>query len=130
MTPDFLAAVIDTLLPGDEVMPSGTAAGLDLHAIAAAHSQFLDMIASESFTQGDTEARVQALTSAEDGMPDAFRAFVAAILADYFETVPVLAALGWRSDPPQPHGYELPRFEKEVASLLAKAKLRPRSWRG
>ena len=74
MTPEFLAAVIDTLLPGDEVLPSGANAGLVVTIHASTHRDVLDAIGAEAFVRGDAAARSRILTSVEQRMPDAFRA--------------------------------------------------------
>ena len=62
MTPQFIAAILDTLLPGDDVLPSATRAGLPLAAYAEPHSAVLDAIAAqagglESFTRSDEASR-------------------------------------------------------------------------
>ncbi len=99
MTPEFLAAVVDTLLPGDDVLPSGMRAGLDPAAYAASHRAVLDAIAAqagsfERFLQADESTRTGALTAVERALPDAFRALLVAVLSDYYEAPTVLTALG------------------------------------
>ena len=39
--------------------------------------------------------------------PEAFKALLAEALATYYEAAPVIAALGWRVAPPQPHGHDV-----------------------
>jgi hypothetical protein len=135
MSPEFLAAVIDTLLPGDGVLPSGTAAGLRLAAYAESHHAVLDAIAAqtggtESFIRADEAARANAVRTAERSMPDAFRAFLMAALSDYYESEPALAALGWRSEPPQPMGHAVAPMDEAAAARLDRVARRRRLWRG
>jgi hypothetical protein len=140
MTPEFLAAVIDTLLPGEEsppgamALPSGTAAGLGAIDYAPSHRQAFDAIAAraggaESFVRADEPARIAALKGAEGAMPDAFRALLAAVLSDYYEADPVLAALGWRAEPPQPAGHVLAATDAPTAARFDRVARRGRLWR-
>jgi hypothetical protein len=135
MTPEFLAAVIDTLLPGDEALPSGTQAGLDPAVYAKSHRTLLDTIATQAgsvgrFAQADESTRATVLTAAERSLPDAFRALLVTVLSDYYEAPAVLAALGWRVDPPQPTGHAVPTLQDLAAGRLAFAQRRGKLWRG
>lgn len=129
MTPEFLAAVIDALLPGDEVLPSGTAAGLNLNNHAAAHRQLLEAVAAATFVHGDAGTRMRVLQSVEQRMPDAFRSFVTAVLADYYESATVLAALGWPAAPPQPAGHGPAGMDEGTRAALRRVAGRGRLWR-
>jgi hypothetical protein len=134
MTLGFLAAVIDTLLPGDGVLPSGSAAGLPLAAYAESHGPVLAAIASqtgavESFIQADEAARAAVLQAVERSMPDGFRALLTAVLSDYCESEPVLAALGWPTHPPQPTGHTVPAMDEATAARLDRVARRSPLWR-
>jgi hypothetical protein len=134
MTPDFLAAVIDTLLPGDGVLPSGTAAGLPLSAYGESHRLVLEAIAAqaggaESFMQADEAARSTAVHAVERTKPESFRALLMAALSDYYESEPVLAALGWPAHPPQPKGHTLAATDDATAACLDRVARRGRLWR-
>lgn len=141
MTPAFLSAVVDTLLPGDHgvpPLPMGTAAGVAAkleHLVArrdgAQHDVALRAIASaaggeESFMRKDAAERVALLRVVEAEIREPFRALVALLLKDYYEAEAVLQAMGWRAEPPQPAGHVLPPFDE---SLLEPVKRRDRMWR-
>ena len=135
MTPECLAAVIDTLLPGDGVLPSGTRAGLEPAAYAGCHRAVFDAIAAQAascelFVHADESARDAILKTIERAAPDAFRALLATVLSDYYEAPAVLAALGWRVDPPQPTGHAVPTLQDLAAGRLAFAQRRGKLWRG
>jgi hypothetical protein len=135
MTPDVVAAVIDTLLPGDGVLPSGTAAGLPLAGYAESHRAILDAIAAEAggadpFIRTDEAARTATVRAVERAMPDAFRALLTAALSDYYESEPVLVALGWPIDAPQPAGHALTATDEATATRLDRVAQRGRLWRG
>ncbi len=134
MTPEFLAAVIDTLLPGDDALPSGTAAGLPLPAYAESHRSVLDAIAAEaggveSFIRADEAARSTAVRAVERTMPECFRALLMAVLSDYYESEPALAALGWPTHPPQPTGHAPVAMDDATAARLDRIARRGLLWR-
>ena len=142
MTPAFLSAVVDTLLPGDDgtpPLPSATAAGVEAtlaeHLVSsrdrALHDAVLQAIASEvrgeeAFVRADAAARIAALRRVEADMPGPFRALISLVLQDYYEAEAVLLAMGWRAEPPQPEGHVLPPFDE---ALLEPVKRRGRMWR-
>jgi hypothetical protein len=135
MTPEFLAAVIDTLLPGDDVLPSGAKVDLDSAAYASSHGAVFDTIAAragggELFVRAGKSARSAVLITVEWHMPDAFRTLLVAVLSDYYEAPPVLAALGWRGDPPQPTGHVVPGLDGPAADRLERVRQRAKLWRG
>ena len=134
MTPEFLAAVIDTLLPGDDALPSGTQADLDPAAYADSHGAAFAAIAAqvgggELFVRADESARCEALKAVEQLKPDVFRALLVAVLSDYYEAPPVLAALGWRIDPPQPSGHAMPKLDDPTTERLERVGRRGKLWR-
>ena len=142
MNAAFIAAVVDTLLPGDEDWRStrppllpGRAAGIDLRALAEAHIPVFEGIARQvdgpdAFVSGTDVARVAAIQAVERAMPQAFRALLSALLADYYESVPVLLAMGWRTDPPQPWGNTMPAQDPATTERLKRVQARGKLWRG
>ena len=141
MTPEFLAAVIDTLLPGERAapsgatpLPSGTAAGLAPTDYAISHRPVFDALAAqgvgaEAFARADEAGRTAILQATERAVPDAFRALLVAVLSDYYESSAVLAAIGWRTDPPQPVGHSIPGMDDQSLQLLDRVRQRDRLWR-
>ena len=141
MTPAFIAAVVDTLLPGDSggpagepPLPSASAAGIDLGALAESHSAVFEAIAKQAggagpFIAATEPARVAAVQAIERAMPDAFRALLSALLADYYESAPVLTAMGWRKDPPQPRGHAMSAQAAAMAERLSRVQARGKLWR-
>ena len=137
----FIAAVVDTLLPGDEGGPSmrppllaGSAVGIDLRALTDAHLPVFEGIARQvdgpdAFVSGTDATRVAAIQAVECAMPDAFRALLSALLADYYESVLVLLAMGWRTDPPQPWGNTMPAQDPATAERLKRVQARGKVWR-
>ena len=141
MTPEFLRAVVDTLLPGEQgdapasaALPSGSAAGVDLAKYAAAARPVLDAIAraaggAPAFARASEAARAAALSTVEQNLPDAFRALVTPVLTDYYESPAVLIAFGWRAEPPQPLGHALPPTDEVTHQQLDRVKRRNKLWR-
>lgn len=110
------ARVIDTLLPGDDVLPSGTAAGVRVDETA--HRAVLDAIARAG-------GGADAVREVERAMPAELAALLAALLEEYYDSDAVITALGWSPLPPQPNGHPLPAFDED---LLAKVKRRAPLW--
>jgi hypothetical protein len=109
--------VVDALLPGDDVLPSGTAAGVRVDEDA--HRAVLGAIARA----GDGPGAIRAV---ERAMPEEFAALLFALVEEYYDSDAVIAALGWTPDPPQPSGHPLPPFDER---LLEKVKRRAPLWR-
>jgi len=142
MTAAFIAAVVDTLLPGDSGGPSGeprlppgSAAGIELGVLAKAHQALFDAIANQAggvdaFITGDEPARVIFVQAVERAIPDAFRSLLSALLADYYESSPVLVAMGWRTEPPQPQGHQLYFIHPAIKSAIYRVHNRGKLWRG
>jgi hypothetical protein len=139
VTPAFLSAVVDTLLPGDHgapPLPTGTAARVKLEQLVARrdgapHDVVLQAIAraaggEEAFMSADAAGRIACVRLVEAEMREPFRAFVALVLQEYYEADAVLLAMGWRAEPPQPEGHVLPPFDE---TLLAPVRRRGRMWR-
>ena len=135
MTPEFLAAVIDTLLPGDDVLPSGTAAGILPPGMEEAHRSILDAIAAEAggiaaFVHAGESTRAAVVGRVERTAPDRFRALLVALSSDYYESATVLTALGWRIEAPQPAGHSIPHGIDTMAPQLERVRSRGKLWRG
>jgi len=138
----FERAVLEVLLPGESgergalpPLPSGAAAGLDLAAYAAPAASALEAIrgfagGEAAFLAGSREQRAQWVADAEAADAEAFRALVNPLLSDYCEHPAVLAAFGWRSEPPQPRGHALAEMDDEARMMLARVRERGRIWRG
>jgi len=134
MTQKFLAAVIDTLLPGDDVLPSGTRAGLDPTAYADQHRAVFDAIAAQAageevFVLADEVARTAVLQMVEHTARADFRTLLTSVLTDYYEAASVLAALGWPSRPPQPTGHTVSSPDALTVERLERVRNRGTLWR-
>ena len=133
MTPEFLRAVVETVLPG-EALPSASAAGVDLARYAETARPALDVIAAASggaarFAGASETERVAVLRRVEREQPSAFRALIMPLLIDYYDAAAVLAALFWRNEPPQPRGHAVPPEDCETLRRLERVRARPPLWR-
>ncbi|MBI3763213.1 MAG: gluconate 2-dehydrogenase subunit 3 family protein [Chloroflexi bacterium] len=123
MKPEFLSAVVDTLLPGDDALPTGTNAGVTAKLVEHlsstatrdrdAYLAVLHAIAEKAggedvFALADEATRIAVIETVEKEMAGAFRSLTSLLLADYYEADSVLIAMGWRVEPPQPQGHSLP----------------------
>lgn len=136
MNRDLLMAILDTLLPGDDggaagaaPLPRGSGAGLDLASLELAAQPILDGIDPAQFEQATAAERVAALRNVEQAVPDAYRDFLGLALAAYYQAPAVLAALSWRSLPPQPLGHRLVGDDDPALQLLEKVRRRGTLWR-
>jgi hypothetical protein len=133
MTSAFLAALLDTLLPGEPPLPRGSVAGLDLRAVVEAHQPLLDTIAAQAggadaFADASELDRITALKQVERATPDPFRAMVATILTEYYDSAAALTAMGWRTNPPQPMGHSVEPTGGATLRMLEKVKQRSKLW--
>lgn len=143
--PQFLAAVVDTLLPGlpatdaHSLLPAATAVGVDrqlaTHLRDHPHRErFADRLQAladlaggeQNFVAADPAGRTALLQKLEALDTPAFYAFLLIITADYYQNPVVIQAMGWPVAPPQLHGYPLPAFDE---ALLAPVKTRAPLWR-
>jgi len=133
MTRVMVLAVLDTLLPGDEGeprLPSASEAALDLKKLERLAEPVVAALGDgDGFLMAAAVDRVARLRAVEQAAPDAFRALLAEALATYYEAAPVVAALGWRIAPPQPHGHDVAPKEDVTLRTLEKVKSRGRLWR-
>ena len=136
MTPEFLRAVVDTLLPGEvaapageQNLPAGSVAGVDLGKYAEALQPILQVILraagdAPAFAAASETTRVDILQSVQREAPEAFARLLNALLPDYYETSLVLNALGWRSEPPQPRGHIVPAMDETTRARLERVRSR------
>ena len=141
MTPEFLRAVVDTLLPGEvaapageQNLPAGSVAGVDLGKYLVASQAVLRAIVNtagdaSSFVAASEARRIEILQSVQREAPEAFARLLNALLPDYYETSLVLNALGWRSEPPQPRGHIVPAMDETTRTRLERVRSRGKRWR-
>jgi len=141
-SPQFLRAVVDTLLPGETAkpsgraaLPSGSAAGLDPATYAKVARSALEAIVdaaggASAFVRAAEADRIAVLRDVERKLPVPFRTLLAPVLADYYESRAVIAAFGWRAEPPQPRGHPLPPADEETHRRLDRVRQRGKLWRG
>ncbi len=141
MNSKFLRAVVDTLLPGEAVaptgarrLPAGSAAGVDLLKHVEVSRPLLDAIAkaagdAQRFVDGDEASRVAILVSVQRELPEGFARLLGALLPDYYEVPAVTNALGWRSEPPQPQGHVVPAMDETTRLRLERVRLGRQRWR-
>lgn len=138
MTSEFVAVVVDTLLPGDALdlpLPSGSAAGvvseLGDELRSDRHRAVLQAIATAAggeaeFLRASVTTREAAVRHVEVQMRDSFGALVLLALSEYYQADAVLLAMGWRAEPPQPSGHALEPLDE---ALLEPVRKRGRLWR-
>jgi hypothetical protein len=129
----MMLAVLDTLLPGDDgepPLPPVSEAGLDLAKLERLAEPVAAALADrDAFLMAAPADRVAQLRIVELNVPDAFKALLAEALAAYYEAPPVVAALGWRTAPPQPHGHQVAPNDDATWRGLEKVKARGQLWR-
>ena len=133
MSRALLLAVLDTMFPGDSgqpPLPAASQAGLDLGKLERLAEPVLAALNDrDAFLMATPADRVAQLRVAELNGPDAFKALLAEALAAYYEAPPVIAALGWRAAPPQPHGHDVAPNDDATWRDLEKVKARGQLWR-
>lgn len=129
----MLLAILDTLLPGDDgdpPLPSASAAALELKGLEPLAQPIAAALGdADAFLASPPAERVARLRVMEQQMPEAFKPFLAEALASYYEAAPVLAALGWRVAPPQPHGHDVAQADEATLRSLEKVRSRGQLWR-
>lgn len=144
MSPDFLDAVLTTMLPGGEVgsgrvLPDPAALGLGsrladhlgAHPWRVQLAEALAAIAAEAggeaaFVAADATRRTELLRRAEQAESQPFGLLVHIAVADFYDHPQVVTAFGWRAAPPQPTGHTLDPLDPE---LLAPVRARGPIWR-
>lgn len=132
MSDTLLIAVLDTLLPGDAAaapLPAFSQADIDCAHLATPAAPILAAIDRAAFAQGTKTDRIAELQKIERSAPEAFRTFLGLALAAYYQAPVVLAALGWRHEPPQPAGHRLGGDDAASWHLLERVRKRGRLWR-
>ena len=124
MTPAKLQRLADLLLPGDaQGLPPGSQIKEVMLALSEKASPIKDLLGARAdFTEQD-------LTQLEQNHPAEFRELVMALIKPYYESAPVLEAMGWRSAPPQPQGHVVAPMDEALAPALARIAGRKRIWR-
>jgi hypothetical protein len=134
MTRVMMLAVLDAMLPGDAgqpPLPPASEAGLDLGALERLAEPVVEALADrDAFLMAVPADRVAQLRIVELNVPDPFKTLLAEALAAYYQAAPVVAALGWRTAPPQPHGHDVAPDDEATWRVLEKVKARGQLWRG
>jgi hypothetical protein len=129
----MLPAVLDTLLPGDQgepPLPRASDAALDLAALERLAGPVIAALGDgDGFLTASPGERTVRLRAVEQTQPEAFGTLLAEALAAYYQAAPVLAALGWRTAPPQPHGHDVAPTDGATLRLLETVRTRGRLWR-
>jgi hypothetical protein len=133
MSGPSLAAVLDTLLPGDADWPAGgtldLAATVETDVGADALRALLDRLPRD-FAAGDADRREAVLRAIESDLPEVFARLVDAAYLAYYTAPRVRTVIermtGYAARPPQPLGYELEPFDER---LLDKQRQRAPFWR-
>ena len=133
MSRAILMAVLDTMFPGDAgepPLPAASEAELDPGKLERLAEPVIAALADrDAFLMAAAADRVAQLRIVELNVPEAFKALLAEALATYYEAPPVVAALGWRTAPPQPHGHEVAPNDDATWRGLEKVKARGQLWR-
>jgi len=128
-----MLAILDTMLPGDAgqpPLPAASEAGLELETLERLAEPAVAALADhDGFLMASPADRVAQLRIVELNVPDAFKSLLAEALATYYEAPPVVAVLGWRTAPPQPHGHDVAPNDDATWRSLEKVKARGQLWR-
>ena len=129
MTPAQLRILADLLLPGDaQGLPSGSLVPDVMLALSEQISPIKGLAGSHPDFDEESK-RAKLLSHLEQTQPQEFRDLVMAVIKPYYESGPVLEAIGWRSAPPQPQGHKVAPMEETLGRELAKVAARKRIWR-
>lgn len=122
---ETVRALVDTMLPGGGGFPSAASVGcaewLESEARFRSSVATLADLLSSDFAGLSTDDRVAQLSAIEGKHAALFDSVTAAVYSAYYTRPAVLAALeemsGYKATPPQPGGYELPRFDPAVLDV-------------
>lgn len=129
MTPVQLRQLADLLLPGDEAgLPPGSLVPDVMLALAESSSPIKAHIAGHPDFSIRAK-RMEVLGSLERSHAQDFRDLVLSLIKPYYESGPVLAAMGWRPAPPQPSGHAIAPMDADLSQALARVAQRRRMWR-
>ena len=124
-----LRILADLLLPGDaQGLPPGSLVP-DVMLVLSESISPIKGLAGSHPDFDDESRRAKLLSHFEQTQPQEFRDLVMAVIKPYYESGPVLEAMGWRSAPPQPHGHKVAPMEETLGRELAKLVARKRIWR-
>lgn len=135
---DALAALLDTLLPGDADWPAAGRHGLAARTRALAEdapdgASGLEAVLAAlppDFASLPQEAREEVLRGIEAQHPQAFAAILTAAYSAYYTDPDIRDVIerrtGYPNRPPQPEGYALEPFDE---SLLDQVRARGPIWR-
>lgn len=141
MSPAFLAAVIDTILPGEpEIaadglpLPRGSEACRLSAEHVDAHRSVLQLILNRGggdfgFVDAGNGERTAVLAAIEREASAPFRRLVVDLLQDYFDSPSVLKAMGAHTHPPQPRGRDLAATDNDTIALLESVRAKGTIWR-
>jgi hypothetical protein len=129
MTPEQLRLLADLILPGDDTgLPSGSRIPDVLAVLAKSASPIKALVGNHpDFTEAGKRRGI--LETLERTHPQELRDFVLSLIKTYYESAPVIEAMGWRSDPPQPQGHVIAPMDATLAPALARVAERKRLWR-
>ena len=129
MRPAQLRILADLLLPGDaQGLPPGSLVP-DVMLVLSESISPIKGLAGSHPDFDDESKRAKLLSHLEQTHPQEFRDLVMALIKPYYESGPVLEAMGWRSAPPQPQGHKVAPMEETLGRELAKVAARKRIWR-
>ena len=124
-----LRILADLLLPGDaQGLPPGSLVP-DVMLVLSESISPIKGLASSHPDFDDESKRDAVLSLIEQTHPQEFRDLVMAVIKPYYESGPVLEAMGWRSAPPQPQGHKVAPMDEALAAELARIAGRKRMWR-
>lgn len=129
MTPVQLRQLADLLLPGDEAgLPPGSRVPDVMLALTESTAPIIAQIGRHPGF-ADPERRQAVLNEMERSHGQEFRDLVLSLIKPYYESGPVLEAMGWRTAPPQPTGHVIAPMAADLDQALAKIAARRRIWR-
>ena len=120
-----LTALLDALLPGGEGFPSASAIGLavwiDGHErFAPVVQDLLDRL-PDGFATMSGDKRMRTIETVESEHSSLFGSALVAAYSGYYTHPDVLAVIearcGYKAQPPQPGGYQLPAFDEAILAL-------------
>lgn len=111
--------IVDVLLPGDEDarLPAASEVGVNDALVAVlqrpdglAYHRVVSAVARElggahEFLHATPDRRIAVLQAVEKELPVELRTLVVFALETYYQSEPVVLAMGWRAEPPQPLGH-------------------------
>ena len=129
MTPVQLRQLADLLLPGDQAgLPPGSRVPDVMLALTESTSPLIAQIGGHP-DFADRTKRNAVLSEMESSHGQDFRNLVLSLIKPYYESGPVLEAMGWRTQPPQPLGHELAPMAADLDQALVEIAARKRIWR-